>query len=47
VDAQTCLGRGGSDQFSDHLVTGQRFAASVFCYLAEHPVLDFIPFARA
>jgi hypothetical protein len=47
VDAQVCFGRAGADQFNDRLVTAQGFAASVFCYLTEHPVFDFIPFARA
>jgi hypothetical protein len=45
--AQACLRRRGSDQFDHGEAAGQRLATPVLRDVAEHPVLDLVPFRRA
>ena len=42
------LRRGGvGDQLDDYLVTDKRTTSPVLCDVAEHPMFDLVPFARA
>ena len=45
-DAQAGGGCRVGDQFNEHLVTDQRFAALVHGDVRKHPMLDLLPLAR-
>ena len=47
ADGQSALGGGGADQVHHHLVADQRLAAPVLGDVAEHAMLDLVPFAGA
>jgi hypothetical protein len=47
LDAKPLAGSGTSDEVDDRLEARERFSSPVLCNVAEEPVFDLVPFARA